>query len=575
MVSFIRMTDRMHDRFFVLSALVLVLFCIAVISPHILQRIDTNHDFLGIEAMLADAEPYYSTRIREIVDGHWTVSSAYYGDQKDQLFVQPNGPEIIPSIMAMVLPIRVTTVIIVWKVLCAALLFVSMLSFLILLTKKRWESLLVVSTLLFAGAVLGAPWDLLSYIVHDGSFTEPIRYARLTNPLFSGTLFFTACWALASWFRTRSRITLGVLGFLCIILVYSYVYAWSYLAASMGLLVLWLLYQKDYAAARDLIVMGLIVGIAAIPYVLHLLRLFDDPLFYETSLRWGKVPERDIFVGAWTLVFGASVIMTKRVWTDYFPLALCLFLGGLIALHQQWITGSSMVPHHYHWYFFQPLGALLALSLILHFFRVHDARVLSLLLIPVILFGFRHQYLAYASQAESWGALQPLAPLFEELDAISAPDEVVYSTHPKVLELVTVYTDLNVYRAENSNNFLASDDRARDVYFFDLWIQDVSPKEAAATFPTSRRAELSSALHAIYYRELLGTYDAIPDEEVAENVRLYREFYQKPDAEKVQMYPIDYLILTENDAESEGLRYLREHSEEVRAYDGFMLRRLF
>jgi hypothetical protein len=555
-----------------MSTVVLVLFCLAVISPHLFQRLDADRPFHGIEVMVADAEPYYSTRIREIVDGHWSVANAYYSAPKDQLFVQPNGPEILPALLAMILPLRITTVIIFWKILCAALLFLSMLSFLVLLTKKQWESLLVVSTLLFAGALLGAPWDLWSYIEHDGGFTEPIRYSRLTNPLFSGTIFFTACWALASWFRTRSRVALGVLGVLCIILVYSYFYAWSYLGASMAVLMAWFAYRKDYAAVRDLLIMGAIVILGSLPYVAHLLLLFDDPLFYETSIRWGKVPQRDIFIGVWTLVFGLSVIAARRVWTDYFPLILCLFLGGLIALHQQWITGSSMVPHHYHWYFFQPLGALIALSLLLHFLRIRSETIILFFLFPVILFGFRHQYLAYASQADMWAELQPLAPLFMELESISSPDEVVYSTHSKALELTTVYTDLNVYMAENSNGFLTSDGRARNVYFFDLWVRGVTPEQAETEFFTVRRAEVSSALHAIYYRELLGQYDAIPDGEIEDNIRLYREYYSLSPEEKVNMYPVDYLILQSGDGSSEGLNYLHSHSRDMGSFDGFVLR---
>ena len=53
--------------------------------------------------------------------------------------------------------------------------------------------------LLFAGALLGAPWDIGKYLFGSADFIEPLRYVRPVNPLWTGCWFFADVWLVALW----------------------------------------------------------------------------------------------------------------------------------------------------------------------------------------------------------------------------------------------------------------------------------------------------------------------------------------------------------------------------------------
>jgi hypothetical protein len=105
--------------------------------------------------------------------------------------------------------------------------------------------------------------------------------------------------------------------------------------------------------------------------------------------------------------------------------------------------------------------------------------------------------------------------------------------------------------------------RAREVYFFDLWLQGVSAKNAEKELMTNRRAELSSALYGIYYRELLGQYDAIPDAVVREHAQAYAEYLELSTEAKLSRYPLDLIVTTPNDPMTTEWKLLLSRGQSV------------
>lgn len=562
------------SSFTVATLLIAGAFAGTVLLPHIFQRIDPVHPFQGVEIMPTDSEIHYAARVREIYDGFWT-GNTYYSAPKDTLYLQPPLPEAIPAFIARMLGVDPVMVFIWWKAVCAFVLFLVMTGCFGALSGRRTESLIAVTILLFAGALLGAPWDLPKYIA-GSSFFEPLRFARPINPLWTCSWFFGAIWFLARWTLRRSaRMLVGVV--LCTtVLVYSYVYAWTYLAAVFGFLGLWMLWKRDYMRVGGLILCGLAIGVLSLPYLLHVTQTMRDPLYALSSVRLGMVPVRTPIVGVWMIVFVGVVVLSFRQWRTTAPLIASLALGGILALNQQVITGHFIVPHHYHWYFFQPLAATLFMAMTLQIAsdyglqRRHAKTIAShCLVLGAIAFGILHQYRAYQGIASYWGEQQVLAPVLHFIDQEYRPGTSLYSQDIDILDLAPIYTSADVYDATNAVNYLVSPERVRDVHFFDLWVNGVSAEEAAEEFFTTRRSMLSNRLYAIYYRELLGGYDKIPDAVVAEQVEAYRTYLTFPDAEKISRYPLTAVVTTPTDSDTAAMRSVLRGGKKLFEANGY------
>jgi hypothetical protein len=551
-------------------------FSFLTILPHLQQRLDTRYPFQGIEIMAHDAEIHYSARVQEIVDGFWT-GNTFYSEPKDQPFLQPPLPEAVPAFLARSLNIEPVIAFTFFSALCAFGLFLTMTGSVSSLTGWRWKSLLSVSALLFVGALLGAPWDLSRYVFGSGA-VDLLRFTRPINPLWTAPWFFGAIWLTALWVESRQRRFMLFAAPVLAVLVYSYVYAWSYLAVSLGLLTLWFTVKKDWKRVFDLCFCGLLVAVLSAPYILSLLSALAHPLYEESAVRVGVIASHEPAVGIWSGIALILLALSHRCWGLRSPCIISLLLGGLIAMNQQVITGSSIVAHHYHWYFFHPIVSMLTMALLLRAAEqsIASARVRSaltaVLLLGAIAFGIRHQTLAYETASAYWGQKQPMAPALRYIDKHLIAGQVVYATDNVFNDLVPVYSSADVYTATNANNYLVSLERARDVFFFDLWMQGYTARDVETEFPTTLRSKIGTSLYGIHFREQYGSYDAVTDAIVSENIESFKKFLLLSFDQKLALYPIDIVVFTPESPDTTALREIRLRSREVFAEQGYSIR---
>ena len=550
------------------------IFAAIILLMPLMQWQDAQFPFRGVVIMPTDAELHYAARMREIYDGFWT-GNTFFSEPKDQPYLQPPLPEMIPAMVSKFLHLNPVSTFVVFSVLCAFLLVVTMVGTIAVLTDTTWESLIAVCILVFSGFLLGAPWDFWEFLTGSGTF-EPLRFTRPINPLWTVPWFFAAIWLTAEWLRGR-RIALAYCVVPLTILVYSYVYAWSYLAVTLGLLTIYLACTGDWRKVRDLSICGAFVGVFSIPYIFHLFETIRHPLYEESSQRIGIIASRSPIFGVWMILGVLTIVIARKRWGVTWQLAAALIIGGIMAMNQQILSGRYLVPHHYHWYFFQPLASMLAMVLVLRILgRYLSDRltpfIIGLLICVAIAFGIRYQTLAYMNVRDYWGAQQALAPVLEYVDKNMHAGQVVYSPNIGIMDFVPVYTSADVYNSSNAINYLVSTDRARAVFFFDLWVHGYTVDQAKKEFPTTLRSKLGSALSAIYFREKYGSYDAIPDDLVLKNVDAYKKYISMSDSEKIRLYPIDAVILPDNVQQTHAIALLKSMSDEVFVSEGFSVR---
>ncbi len=560
----------------IVALLIATFFGAACVLPNILQRFDDSFD--GIVIMGTDQEFYYGGRVVSVEQGDWPVANQYYSEPKDQPYLQPAVPEATIYWIGRLFGLNALTSFTVSKFFFGVLLTIVMIGAWTSITKKPWLSIVAVCTLLFANAALNAPWDILKFLETGIFSSDFLRFARPINPQWSATWFFLALWILASWIKQRATWKASLIGICMAVMLYSYVYAWSYLAATLGLLFLWYFWKREWMRISDIGIIFAWFFLLGIPYLINMWELAHHPLYAETAARQGLIHKRFAVFGAYAVAFIVASLPTRKMLPATWPLVPALAIAGLIALNQQLITGTAIVFQHYHWYFIQPLAALLILTLIffgISRFTTRNVQVLLgiILCIGTIGFGYMQQMHAYNASEAEWDAYQIYAPVFEELSSIGTKGQVVFISkeNAHARDLITVYTPLSAYMAGNANGYLTPTTRARDAMFFELWLEDLSLAEATERFPTDLRAFVSSRLYSIYYREFAGGYENIPDDIIDQQIEAYEEYLQLSTEEKLALYPLDFIIRTAKDIDTANWQTLKSHGKEIYNQNGISI----
>jgi hypothetical protein len=552
----------------------------AVVSmPIFLQRIDSQYAYQGIPMMGPDAEIHYAARVREVWDGFPALGDTFFSAPKNLPYLQPSLPEASIAYSARLFHITPSTAFL-WSKAVFAFVLPSLFAWLLtLITGDVIVGLVASMALLMGGALLCAPWDYRLFLLFSGAPLEFLRFSRGINPLWTVPWFLLCAVSFAHWMRRR-RTGWIIFASVCFaVLVYSYVYAWSYLAVAISLLTCWLLWQRSWRRMLDLLLFWMLALCALIPYGMHLLTTMQHPWYLESAKRLGMIPSHQPVVGVWIGVFIVIALLSRKRWPATWPLLPCFAVGGLIALNQHVITGSFIVPHHYHWYFIQPLASTFFLALILAIVvsqtpgkRAVHYTVYATLLAAALYVGVVQQARAYDSVRVWWGSRQDAAGVLHAIDERAKPGTVVYAQDVGILDLIPIHTSADVYFATNAMNYLGTLDRAETTYFFDLWVSGTTPDQAAALFPTTKRAELGSRLRSIYYRELTGSYAGIPDDLVAASIAHYRAFYALSLQKKLGLYPLHFIVTTPRDTATDAWGNILLCTEMVYADHGYTLR---
>lgn len=565
--------------FIIVSAIIALLFAAVTLYPHFLQRVDTTYRFKGIELMATDAEQHYGARIREIVDGHFATSNVFYHAPKDQPYLLPPIPEATVAIPAKLFGIDPVAFFVWSKAISAAALVLILVAFFAYITKRRWESLLGVTALLFAGTLLGAPWDIVAFFRGDIEY-DFLRFVRPFNPLWSTPWFFAAVGFLACWIEKRATWKIILAALCTVVTLYSYFYAWSYIGAVMVLLTCWYVYKREWKRLHDLGIFLVIFLVLGIPYEWNLWQTMHHPDYPESSKRLGMALRHTPVAGIWSILFLILSFFSRRFWPRSWPLLPALAIGGLLVLNQQVITGKYLVPHHYHWYFIFPLASVSVLILILsmldRYVRFTWMKVIGsiLLLLAAIFTGFFQQQKAYDGIREEWGEMQNWKPVIDALNADAKPGDTAFVSIMRFADLITVYTPLDVYAASDANHYLVPFKRAEDVLWFRFWLEGITPVAAQKRFYSDLKLELSTRIYAIYYREAADDYLAIPDDVVAAHVASYKKYFALPLEEKLTEYPLDYIVVLPTDPKTAALTSILGRSDKIYDQDGYQIWKL-
>lgn len=142
-------------------------------------------------------------------------------------------------------------------------------------------------------------------------------------------------------------------------------------------------------------------------------------------------------------------------------------------------------------------------------------------------------------------ARQRYAPVMHWLNQNAAKEEVVLSNDP-ISYVVAIYTPLNLfYHRAGYASLSATRERLLDSLFTFYRLRGITKKEARDVF-SAEREYISSNIYGIYYREFLGSYEAIPDETIEEILALYEKKLAMPTPKWLEnmmtRYEVSYVV---------------------------------
>jgi hypothetical protein len=369
-------------------------------------------------------------------------------------------------------------------------------------------------------------------------------------------LFFGFLASFVSFYRQRNWRS-GVLSVVLLGLnFYNYFYTWTYLYAFGGFLVLLLLLQKQWLRALQISAIFVSAIPLAIPYALNLYHAMIHPVYHDAAMRFGVIMSHaPLFIGAVaTFALLLFFFVFSRQDKDRYFFCLALLLAPILTLNQQVFTGKLLQEAHYHWFFHKPIAIITTLMVLFYLMSRYQWDKYKKLLACIIILisigiGIFIQAYSYSYDKRDGGNIavdrQRYGPVMDWLNAHAAKEAVLFG-NDETSHLTVIYTPLNLmYHRVAMNSLAATKERLLDVLFTFYRLRNVTRDNAREVF-FAERGYISSSLYGIYYRELLGTYETIPDEKIEEVLQLYLATLSTPKTAWLQLvfskYQVDYMV---------------------------------
>ena len=535
---------------------IFIALVIAVIAayPQIFFHYDIKPDYRGIDIIgAAEDEFAFLTRVREVQDGHPTLSSPYHKEGKDTPYLfMPLAPMMV-AYLGKIFSLDFNNTILLSRFFFPFVVFLIIYGFLLLLTKEKLTAIAISAAFLLLNSLFNT--KALQLLSGQSPATNYLTLTWPVNPVL--TWFFFFAFLLFFWlFLERKQWRWGIVSTVLLGLsFYSYLYTWTFLYVFCGVLLLIFLFQKKWPDVKRIGLVLLGAFLIAIPYLLNVYRalIHTNPSLEEMSKRHGlienPVPVLGFLVPSLFIIF---LLFFPRKWRERYFFSLALLITPFIVLNQQLITGINLSSGHYHWFFHKPLAMIFLLIIFFSYLsqkKWEFLRKLSaiLLITASIGLGLFIQNTSYEANKSEAIYYQRYGPIVDWLNANAQKEEVVFA-NADISNLIVIYTPLNVFHVMPeivTISFAASEDRLLNTLFLLYRLDGVGEDEAQEVF-FKDRAQISWSIYGIYYRENAGAYANIPDEVIQDIVQKYQESFSFSTADFLynlwNKYQVNYLI---------------------------------
>lgn len=562
------------------------------VAPHLAFRFSPKVEYQGIPVLQTANEDYYLTRIREVIDGHYSTGSFTFYEYKDKLPLTPPTIEFFYALPTLLFDIPYTFTAVASRFVLPAILFVLVYFLIFEMTKggkgeqvdtkerrekwARWNAL--------AGAfVVTLGYDLVDYraLFHLLTTGEPttsnlLFWSRLVHPI-SGAVLLFAC-LLLTWFLIRGTLyrkwVVTGAGACLALMFASYFFSWGVALSVFAVATLIYILKKEYAIVRNLLLSVAAGMLLSTPYWILVFRTMQEPLYEESALRGGlfytHYPLFNKFIlGALALFLFLVVIMPvlnawrgshnlknamRHVVGSFLPwhfFTLALLLGSFWVYVEQVVTGITAWPPHFPQYTI-PVGLVVLFTL---FFNQVTARFprawmsfSTFIAAAALVYGIFIQTYVYRGTFQDNIDLERIAPMLAFLDAVKGPCVALVNKPSEGGRnwnfIVTAFTHCDTY-AGNGVSLIVPYERVLHNYLTNVRIGGLTSlafNEFLRKNPDHPREYLFGSWKGIYNIQDFPDFYDVTEERMRTLPDDYRDFLTQDFREQLQKYRLDYIL---------------------------------
>lgn len=437
---------------------------IVSVLPYIMAPIQLGSDYKGIPFIYQANEDVYLARIREVIDGHYSVASTFFYEYKNWHTILPPVGEYLYALPAILFSIPLTDLLLVSKFLLPAILFL-VIYYLIIRLSRNSELLSSKLNAIVGGLLVTLGYDLVDYQYVIKLFKEPgvalslSLWTRPVNPIIGAILIFTFILLILLIINCRKKLLFIPAGLVWALTI-GYVFSWTFILVILTLFILLYLYKKDYFLVKNFFLVFAVWFLATLPYWYRMLNSMASPGGSELAARNGMffthAPIFNKLVIASSILFLMFFLYFKYVKKDKneddFWRWFCLILltSSWLVFNQQIITGRTIWYYHYVQYTIPSLMVVIMLLLNnwvkSYFFKIWSA-VMILIVLLVVFYNFL-SLRTVKNSYDDYKNLQNFAPVFAWINNNTAKDCVVLNQDASGVALdmlIPAFTHCNVY----------------------------------------------------------------------------------------------------------------------------------
>lgn len=553
--------SNMSIKIFLKKHYLALIFAVIVgmvsVLPQFLAIKAIGSDYKGIHFMYTANEDAYMARIQEIIDGHWSVSSAFFYEYKNWKTIMPPTGEYFYALPAILLRVSLSNVLVATKFLFPAILFL-LIYFLLLNLGDGLGALSGKVNAVVGGLFVTLGYDLIDYktawqfLIGQRETTNLLLWTRPVNPVTGALLIFVfllLLWKIVNngrrWLVLPTGLVWG--------LMTGYFFSWSLSLAITAVLLAVFILRKKYSVVKNLLLVCLVFFLTSLPYWLNIFSSFGSVEGREHATRSGMLfthtPIVNKVVLMITIIFllasALEYFYTKKLKKEnWWWFCLALIAAGWLAYNQQVITGRTVWYYHFVQYTI-PLAVVVGMVLFDHYIKPRFFKIwltgICLLAIAITIFNIA-AIKSYAVNYESFKELQKYSAPFLWLNENTAKDCVVLT--PQVdtgLDiLIPAFTHCNVYVTSWVFDGVPTD-RVWHNFLVLLRMKNVDPahvKEYLENHEPTVRGQ--------FFTDWGQLFDRRPSpyiqKKIDELAMAYQDFVKRDFVGELKRYKLDYLL---------------------------------
>ena len=539
------------------------------VAPQVLSIQDLGKEYRGVPFFYIDDEDFYLMRMREITEGHYTVSSPAFFEYKDSMTPMLPLGELLYVIPSVMFGVSIISIVLFSKFILPALLFF-LVYYLIFRITSGPESILRNLNAIAGGLMVVLGFDLVDYgraipiLSGQADFTHLLIWTRLVNPITGAILLFALLNLLWAMFeRSRKFLWIGaglILGFM----IY-YFFSWGIAISVISVFGVITLIQKQHKLLAQLLAAVTLSIVVQLPYWIATIRSLSSSEGANTAMRVGMFFSHDPLFNRF--LFVATAIFLPFIFYEWFKkrqldrwwfFTLALLLGGWIAFNQQVMTGRMIWAFHFVQYTI-PLIMVVFFIFLWNYVRpkikfLMSGFVLTSIIVTLI-FGVQSA-LSYQYNLDDFRDRQHYASFFSYLNNTAAPECVVLvqENTDNLTRLIPAFTNCNVY-VSTYTFFGVPRERVFHNYLVLLRLRGIEP-ESLVSYLQKRVGEVNT----FFFEDLNQSFSTELDDR-AERLILniseaYQAFIEEDFAQELDKYRLDYIV-AENELDPDFIEDLR------------------